>query len=105
VTLTEKEIHTALKSLSGWSLVDSSIEKMYVFDSFRDAIDFVEEAADIAESFDHHPDLDIRYDKVLVRLTTHSLGGLSEKDFRLAKRLDQVEPPEVEEDEEGEILP
>ena len=81
-----------LAELSGWTLAKDarSIEKEIVFKNFDKAMDFVTMVADIAEFEGHHPDIDIRYNKVTLVLSTHSIGGLSENDFILAAKIDTI---------------
>ena len=81
-----------LKELSGWAITGDakSIEKELVFKNFDKAMDFVNMVADAAEFEGHHPDIDIRYNKVKLVLSTHSIGGLSENDFILASKIDSI---------------
>jgi 4a-hydroxytetrahydrobiopterin dehydratase len=65
-----------------------SIRRTYRFSSFAAAIRFVDYVAQLAEDAGHHPDIDIRYDTVTLTLSTHSAGGLTEKDFALARQID-----------------
>lgn len=88
--LSEKEIQERLKEMSGWSCVEKDIRKRYQFTTFPAAIAFVNKTADAAERANHHPDIDIRYSAVEISLSTHSEGGLTEKDFRLAKEIDKI---------------
>jgi 4a-hydroxytetrahydrobiopterin dehydratase len=90
--LSEKEIQDRLKKLSGWTLEQGQLRKMFVFKDFREAVAFVLRVAFIAESMDHHPDIDIRYKKVALNVMTHSEGGLTEKDFMLAAGIDAIGP-------------
>jgi 4a-hydroxytetrahydrobiopterin dehydratase len=82
-----KEIKTALKELPEWDLEGKTIERTFEFDDFEQSIDFVNGIAELAEEMDHHPDIDIRYSKVRIILTTHSKGGLTDLDFDLAERI------------------
>lgn len=77
---------------AGWKLVEKgkSIRKQFKFTSFRDSIVFVNRVATLADQADHHPDLDIRYDKVLLTLSTHSASGLTQKDLDLARSVDHA---------------
>ena len=77
-----------LKDRDGWKHKSKSIIKTYKFDSFRNCIVFVNRVATLADEKDHHPDIDIRYDQVTITLSTHSVGGLTEKDLELAKAVD-----------------
>ena len=86
--LTTTEIQQRLKQLDGWRLEDTTIKKQYVFESFMPAIRFVNRVAELAEAADHHPDITINYRKVTMALSTHSAGGLTQKDFTLAKKIE-----------------
>ena len=69
-----------------WPEVDDALEREFEFASFSEAIAFVDRLAELAEGENHHPDIDIRYRKVTVRWTTHSEGGITEKDREMAER-------------------
>ena len=86
--LLESQVQESLKALSGWELRDGSITRLYKFGDFKQAMTFVNRVADLAEGADHHPDIDIRYNKVTLTLVTHSASGLTEKDFHLAQQID-----------------
>ena len=73
-----------------WTERDGALEHEFVFDGFREAIAFVNRIADLAESENHHPDLAISYRRVTVRWTTHSAGGVTERDRQLAARTDEL---------------
>jgi 4a-hydroxytetrahydrobiopterin dehydratase len=83
--LSPAEIQMQLAVLPGWAVVDKCLERRFVFPDFVAAIDFVNRLVEPAERAAHHPDLSISYNKVTVQLTTHDLGGLTAKDFALAK--------------------
>ncbi len=85
--LDSKQIKAALKDLPEWDLEKNAIERTFEFDDFAAAIDFVNGVAELAEESEHHPDIDIRYSKVRIVLSTHSKGGLTELDFDLAERI------------------
>jgi 4a-hydroxytetrahydrobiopterin dehydratase len=70
----------------GWNEVDDALVREFRFDGFREAIAFVNRVAELAEEADHHPDVDIRYNRVTLRWTTHSAGGITERDHELAAR-------------------
>lgn len=91
--LTDQQIQEELKGIQGWELSGGKIAKLYKFKDFKEAMLFVGRVADLAESEDHHPDILIRYNKVTLTLVTHSAGGLTEKDFRLAREIDSPENP------------
>ncbi len=90
MALSLQEIQQLLKDVPQWQLVDGHIERMFVFERFVDAIEFVNIVAEIAESAGHHPDIDIRYTSVRLVLVTHDAGGLTKKDFEVAKRIDCI---------------
>ena len=86
--LSDTEIESALSSLLGWEREGDAIVKSYERASFPDAIAFVVRIGFFAERADHHPDLDIRWRTVRVALSTHSDGGITEKDFALARQVE-----------------
>lgn len=88
--LDDQEIRTKLDGLRGWTREGETIRKTYTLASFADAIAFVQRVAGLAERADHHPDIDIRYDRVGCSLSTHSEGGLTRKDFDLARQIDDA---------------
>ena len=92
--LSEEEIDRTLASpaLAGWTRKDDAITRTFEFGSFRDAMAFVQRAADAAEAADHHPDIDIRYTRVTCVLSTHSAGGLTELDVQMARTLSATAP-------------
>jgi 4a-hydroxytetrahydrobiopterin dehydratase len=86
--LPDDEIAERLTALTGWERSGDQIVTTFELPSFPDAIAFVTRVADRAEAADHHPDLDIRYRKVRVALSTHDAGGITAKDFALAAEID-----------------
>jgi len=89
-----QEAEKRLQSLKGWSLRDNSIERNFKFRDFRQAVEFVNKVAEVAESENHHPDILLwSWNNVKITLTTHSAGGLSEKDFAVAEKIDRVPLP------------
>ncbi len=86
--LSADAIHTALRDLPGWALEGQSLVRQYTFASFPDAIAFATRLAFDAEAADHHPDLLISYRKVTVTWSTHSEGGVTEKDLAGARAAD-----------------
>ena len=72
--------------MNEWQEVDNALVREFEFESFPKAIEFVDRLAEAAESENHHPDIDIRYRKVTVRWTTHSEGGITERDRAMAER-------------------
>jgi len=88
--LTEREIAESLAELTGWQRLGEKIVKTLVFRDFREAVAFVNKVADLAESANHHPDIDIRWNKVTLHLTSHDAGGLTAEDFHLARKIDSL---------------
>jgi 4a-hydroxytetrahydrobiopterin dehydratase len=90
VRLSEEEIAEQLRMLPGWAREGQTLTRTYQFAGFAAAMAFVNQVAEEAERMDHHLDMDIRYDKVTLALTTHSLKGLTAKDITLAGVCDQL---------------
>ncbi len=88
--LTAAQIKTALPSVPDWKKRGSTITRTFVFKDFPAAIKFVNAVAKLAEKAGHHPDIDIRWNKVTLVLSTHDAGGLTEKDFTLARKFDAL---------------
>jgi len=88
--LSKVEIQEKLKAMPHWSYVGKSIIKKFTFKSFVPAIAFVNKIAEAAEKAGHHPDITINYSVVGISLSTHSEGGITEKDFNLARQIDQI---------------
>jgi 4a-hydroxytetrahydrobiopterin dehydratase len=86
--LSDLEIHRALAALSGWSRRGETLVKTFTMKTFPDAIAFVTRVAEAAERANHHPDIDIRYTKVLFTLSTHDAGGITKKDLDLAGEIE-----------------
>ena len=82
--LTQMEIDERLGSLDGWRHDGSYIVKELAFPSFKAAMEFVNRVADVSEEIDHHPNMTIVYTRVSLSITTHSEGGITHRDFRLA---------------------
>jgi len=89
--LNAKQIKDALPSVPQWRKKAQVITRTYKFKDFPAAIRFVNAVARIAEKAWHHPDIDIRWNKVTLSLTTHDEGGLTKKDFTLAEKFDRLE--------------
>jgi 4a-hydroxytetrahydrobiopterin dehydratase len=89
--LGEAEIERLSRQLDGWKVtVGKKLEKEYGFPDFRQALAYVNRLGEVAEREGHHPDIYLTWGKVRVELSTHSIGGLSENDFILAAKADQV---------------
>jgi 4a-hydroxytetrahydrobiopterin dehydratase len=88
--LSKEEIRERLKKLKGWSHQGNALCKKYTFKSFPAGIQFVNKIAEAAESAGHHPDITINYNVVGISLATHSEGGVTDKDFDMAGKIDQI---------------
>jgi len=86
--LTDTEITAALPGVPGWTLKGDGIERSYRFADFVEAFGFMARVALLAEKADHHPEWSNVYNKVNIRLTTHDAGGISARDFALARAID-----------------
>ena len=86
--LKSERIQKEVDRRPGWDHEADFIRRTYRFPNFRASIAFVNFVCEVAEARDHHPDIDIRYSKVTLTLSTHSAGGLTEKDFDLVDRID-----------------
>ena len=90
--LTKKQAQELLKQVKGWSLIDGAhlLAKSFRFKDFAQAMVFANKIAAIAEEQGHHPDLTVSWGSVTVELMTHAVGGLSENDFVLAAKIDEI---------------
>ena len=91
VVMRTARLNSKIKRVRGWDTTEAgkAITRTYTFPSFPASIRFVSYVAELAESMDHHPDIDVRYDKVTLTLSTHDAGGVTDKDFALVKLIDQ----------------
>jgi 4a-hydroxytetrahydrobiopterin dehydratase len=88
--LTAAQIKSALAKIPDWKKSGALISRTFQFKDFPAALKFVNAVGKIAERDQHHPDIDIRWNKVMLALTTHDAGGLTEKDFALAQKIDRL---------------
>jgi 4a-hydroxytetrahydrobiopterin dehydratase len=88
--LEDDDLTAALKKCPEWDYEKKAITRTVEFEEFMDAIDFVNDLAEIAEEAQHHPDITIKHTKVMLRLTTHDAGGLTDLDVELAQRVDNL---------------
>jgi len=86
--LNDASIQDWLGGRPGWGRDGDALVKTFSFDSFRNAIVFVNRLATLADQHEHHPDIDIRYDKVRVSLSTHDAGGITDKDTSMAEQIE-----------------
>ena len=87
--LSEQEIKSRLVSVPDWQIESGELVRTFLFKDFRASLAFVNKVGEIAEKAGHHPDIDIRYNKVRLALVTHDAGGISQKDFDLAAAADK----------------
>jgi 4a-hydroxytetrahydrobiopterin dehydratase len=85
---TEIENHMSL--LPGWQVEAGELVRTFQFANFRAALHFVNQVGELAEAAGHHPDIDIRYNRVRLSLVSHDAGGLTERDFALAVQADKL---------------
>jgi 4a-hydroxytetrahydrobiopterin dehydratase len=88
--LTQSEIDSRVGSLPQWRIESGELTRTFVHKDFRAALTFVNKVGELAENAGHHPDFDIRYNKVRLALVTHDAGGLTSKDFDLAAAADKL---------------
>jgi 4a-hydroxytetrahydrobiopterin dehydratase len=86
--LNDEQIEEKLGALQGWERSGDAIRKQFELDDFKGSVDFVNRLTPEAEEMNHHPDLEISWNKVTVALSSHSEGGLTVNDFELARRID-----------------
>ena len=90
--LSDEEIDERLSGLDGWEREGEAIRRTFKLDDFKGSVDFVNRLTPEAEDMNHHPDLEISWNEVIVRVTSHSEGGLTENDFELARRIGTLAP-------------
>ena len=99
--LTLDDIESALASLPGWKREGMELVKTYRFSSYLDGIHFVSHLGELAEEMDHHPEMLVGWRKVTLRTTTHSEGGLTQKDVTLAQAAEDCSQTQAQERSEG----
>lgn len=88
--LTEFELHETLTKLPNWQVIHGKLIRHFVFPGFSQAIEFVNQIADLSEEQNHHPDIDIRYNKVQLGLITHDANAITQRDAMLAAQIDRL---------------
>ena len=88
--LSASEVDQALQKLPGWNLHGKTIERVFQFGNFLEAMDFVNKIAVAAEASNHHPDIAISYNKVTLALISHDAGGITQRDIRMAGKINEV---------------
>ncbi len=91
--LSDPEIQQALQNLPGWKRNGNTIERNLQFGNFVQAMDFVNQIAEAAEALNHHPDIHISYNKVTLVLVSHDSGGITQRDVRMAGKINEIAPP------------
>ncbi len=87
--LTDHQIKSSLVTVPDWQIESGELVRTFLFKDFRASLAFVNKVGDLAENAGHHPDIDIRYNKVRLALVTHDAGGVTQKDFDLAAASDR----------------
>jgi 4a-hydroxytetrahydrobiopterin dehydratase len=91
--LSDAEVQQALQKLPGWKKNGIAIERNFQFANFVEAMDFVNQIAEAAEAVNHHPDIHISYNKVTMTLVSHDSGGVTQRDIRMAGKINELAPP------------
>ena len=89
-TLTDEEIRSRLSDLDGWERDGNTIRRDFDLEDFVEAVEFTRRLVEPAEEANHHPDLDVSWGSVVVHLTTHDAGGLTDRDFSLARTINRI---------------
>ena len=103
--LSESEIRSALRELSGWSVLNGKLHREFTFSDFVHAFGFMASGALVAEAMGHHPEWLNVYNRLTVDLTTHDAGGISAKDFELAAKLNALYPDAAVGADSGDEIP
>lgn len=88
--LSDRETQSRLVSVPDWQIESGELTRTFLFKDFRASLNFVNRVGEAAEQAGHHPDIDIRYNKVRIALVTHDAGGITDKDFDLATNVDKL---------------
>ncbi|XHR28080.1 MAG: 4a-hydroxytetrahydrobiopterin dehydratase [Chthoniobacteraceae bacterium] len=88
--IAQSQLEEMMKRIPEWEADRKAIERTFEFDDFDQALDFVNEVAEIAAEQEHHPDIDIRFNKVRLVLSTHSEGGVTDLDLQMARKIDNL---------------
>lgn len=90
--LSDGEIHQALEQLPGWKQNGKAIARVFQFENFVKAMEFVNQIAEAAEAVNHHPDILINYNQVTLTLVSHDSGGVTQRDLKMAGRINELSP-------------
>lgn len=88
--LTDSQVRQEIGKLPGWQQKDKAIQRIFEFPDFKAAMRFVNQVAEAAEKANHHPDIDIRYNKVTMALISHDSGGVTQRDVLMAGRINEI---------------
>jgi 4a-hydroxytetrahydrobiopterin dehydratase len=88
--LSAAELQQAVQALAGWSIRGKAIDRVFEFPNFVEAMGFVNRIAEAAEAVNHHPDITINYNKVTLSLTSHDSGGVTQRDLRMAGKINEL---------------
>ena len=88
--LTDDQVRAELATLADWTREGNAVTKTFAFKKFADGISFVQRIAAAADAADHHPDIDIRYTKIRIALSTHDAGGITAADMKLAREIERL---------------
>lgn len=88
--LSQADVEQALQRLAGWKRHGDGIERTFTFRDFGEAMKFVNQIAEAAEAVNHHPDIDIRFNKVILALVSHDSGGVTSRDIRMAGKINEL---------------
>ena len=89
--LSDQELSNLIRDLPEWALDDGKLIRFWTHATFLDAIAFVQRVAQLAEQHNHHPDIDIRYNRVKLALVSHDAGGITQRDARMARELSRLQ--------------
>jgi 4a-hydroxytetrahydrobiopterin dehydratase len=89
-SLPEADVRSALRNLPGWTVNGKAIERQFQFHDFVQTMKFVNRVAEAAEQAGHHPDIAISYNKVTFSLVSHDSGGVTQRDLKMAKRINEI---------------
>jgi 4a-hydroxytetrahydrobiopterin dehydratase len=90
--LSEAEVRARLADMPGWQFADGKLQKTFTFGSFVQAFGFMSSVALLAEAMNHHPEWSNVYSRVTIALNTHDVGGISDLDFTLAQKIEEITP-------------
>jgi 4a-hydroxytetrahydrobiopterin dehydratase len=88
--ISKDDLKRVLRRIPEWEVEDKALTRSFEFDDFQDAVDFVVGVSEVVADIDHHPDVNIRYGKVTLFLTTHSKGGITDADIEVAQMVDNL---------------